>query len=173
MRKILLSLFFICLFTKAFTLDSISIIGGICTPIKKVETRYFITAPCVDINYSHTFNNKLLLGADVSFFYQKEDPARRLLNNYLIDFTTNIGLSLILKDFSIAPQLSIGYAKYYFHNSISNSTENLNLLCYGILIDFSYTYSENYKIIMRPELVFYDNKFLSPIKLLIGLGIIF
>ena len=173
MKKKILILFLCSFFSNCFAANLISVLGGISTPINYEEQKYFINAPCVDIAYSYTFTNNIVLETDFSFFYQKKDIEENLLKNYLFDFTMNCGYALSFNNFSIVPQIYIGYARYFFYDDPEIFPKILNFFCYGTFIDFSYSFANNYRIIIRPDLVFYDKEFFSPIKMLIGFGINF
>ena len=171
MKKILLLLLFLGFGANCFATNSIFVSGGICLPVNERDQKVFINPPCFNIGYSHLFSNNIISGADVSFLYQKEVLENLIYCNYLIDFTINIGYSVKLNSISIIPQLSIGYARYFFDDLDNNSPKELNLFGYGALIDFSYMFLENYTILVRPELIFYGKDFISPLKILIGIGI--
>ena len=170
MKRNIFILSFICFFSNCFAANLISVFGGVSTPIKYEEQKYFINAPCLDIAYSYTFANNIVLETDFSFFYQKRDVKENLLKNYLYDFTLNFGYLLSFNRFSIVPQLHLGYARYYFYGDQEILPKALNFFCYGALIDFSYSFSNDYRIIFRPDLVFYSKEFFSPVKILIGFG---
>lgn len=170
MKRKLFLLFFFCFFSNCFAVNLISVFGGVSTPLKYEEQCYFINAPCMDIAYSYTFTNRIVLEADFSFFYQPENPNEQLLKNYMIDFTANVGYSFLLNHFSIVPQLFVGYAKYTFFDIPPRPLKVLKFPCYGVLVDFSYDLFDTYKIIIRPEYIVYGKNYLSPIKVLIGLG---
>ena len=85
MKRNIFILSFICFFSNCFAANLISVFGGVSTPIKYEEQKYFINAPCLDIAYSYTFTNNIVLETDFSFFYQKRDVKENLLKNWICE----------------------------------------------------------------------------------------
>ena len=85
----------------------------------------------------------------------------------------NIGYSFDINNISIIPQLCVGYAKYFFYEISDYPPKKVNFICYGATLDFSYSFSDIIKVIIRPELTFYGNDYLTPLKISAGIGIDF
>lgn len=173
MKKIIATIIFAFVFLGLYAVDYLSLKGGIATPINHEEQKIYKNAPCIELGYSHIFENNIVCGCDAGFFYQKKDPENKLFKNYMIDFTANAGYDFSLNGFDIIPQAVIGYGNYSFGNSEEEIT-NIDYFTYGAKIECSYTFSKYFKLIFEPQFVCYDtNVYLKPVKILLGVGAYF
>ena len=178
MKKIILISIFVFIASNIFALNSISILGGICTPVDEQEKRFFQNAPSAALEYSYIFENNITASANVSFFFQSENQQKLLHENYVIDFfSAGIGYRFSFNSFSIIPQIMIGYSIYYFYSySFSSPDVMVDLVCYSAKVDFSYNITNQYKILFEPSILFYNydtKKLFSPVRILFGIGIDF
>lgn len=172
MKKIFAAFIFALIFTGLYGEDYLSLKGGIATPVDREEQKYFKDVPCVELGYTHIFENNISCGCDIGFFYQKRDEKNRMLNNYMIDFTVNAGYDFSFNNFDIIPKALIGYGNYTFEGF--REKINFDFLSYGAKIECSYTFSKYYNIIFEPQFVCYDkDPIFKPVKILLGVGAYF